>query len=906
MKKQLVKKTILSLIIFTLISPQIILPFHVEAEAKVNWENPSAKGNPYKIQLTDALNSRLLVDVVGCTGLVENVSKAVTGFAQDQLKILQQKAYMRAKIRACESGKKGAVSAVAAAMNLSLTDIPLTIDCKPDPLYQPVVDTEAISANAKEQKKTREEERRKDCLNGIAYTLAKEQLATMTQYTMNWVNTGFSGDPFYVRNIDSFLGNMTNDIMMKELNMFKGQPQYYPYGNDFYRGTILGEIARGNFKESMKQSLSNYLGYGGLGYDTVNVVERYTNNFGEGGWNGWLAFTQYPENNYLGYTMETTENIARLQNQQIENTKAELVQNNGFFSQKKCVEFGVTIKNTIGANGKTTMETVVDKNKCVKWETITPGSVIGSKINTYINSPERQLELADTINESLSVLFSSLINTLQNNGLSSLTSYNLNAGNIGGGSGYNSSLIQFDPETNEVLTSSSYTNNSVDLTRDLGNTYIHEGLKNKGSWDAKNNVPKLYTGIGETNSYYTVSNPGNTPIIKNGYNGWAKGDRAFFNGEEWQNWKQGELSPIKNRGIVQIQQDYLVVAKELLAVLPGVMPKLGELDYCIPGPNPGWESNAGEASDAFVEYVDGLNTDYTPPGGFLGNREYVEITSPDSTSQIVKTYQNIFTGTNLWNKVSNSYPYKSIWTLDDLREDPKSVGWKGTTGTGESRVEEAIGMVTDLKDKILQDLELFKTKYSIAINNIYGSGLMLKEFYEEENTYTMTPNSGYLEMAKSGLNITKDMVSYNEKITEAEDSYKNDEIEANTNIKKLNLIKNRVSAIITEAQKRRNVNRDRIIAEYNKTNNTNITRAEYDKCAKEESVSFYEDVQILNGENAGAEKERCADGIDNDLDGFVDNADNNCPDYIYTPPTQYDNTTSNNRGTNVNIGGFSW
>jgi len=235
-----------------------------------------------------------------------------------------------------------------------------------------------------------------------------------------------------------------------------------------------------------------------------------------------------------------------------------------------------------------------------------------------------------------------------------------------------------------------------------------------------------------------------------------------------------------------------------------------------------------------------------------------------------------FSIANIWSKVLNTYPYSSIMYTDTLRET--GLGWKGTYregGAKYSRSEEAIGVVTDLKDKILNDLNLFQTKYNTEINKIYGpNSLMQKEFLENESTNELTLNPAFLEVSKPGLNITKDITSYNDTIKEATDTYTEDIVTANINIKKLNLIKDRVSQIIVDAQKRRDVNRERIIKEYNETNNTNITRAEYDKCAKEENVSFYEDTEVLKSGTTGTE--RCSDGIDNDLDGLVDAQDPDC------------------------------
>lgn len=950
MKKQLVKKIILSSIIFSLIFPSIFLPFTIEAESKVDWNAPGK----YKIQLTDTLDGQMLADVVSCTGIVDGAIKAVTTFASDQLKKLVKKKVLNAARAACKTSKTGTVTALAAAMNFNLTDIPKEIDCAA--LMNGGIGgvTEVADKSGEDTAKeiaaeNKKDQKRKECLNGIATKLAKDQLAVMTKYTMNWVNSGFSGDPMYVRNINSFMGNMTDDILTKELDVFKGAPGYYPYYSGYARNSILGNISIKNFKDSMQQNLTNYLDSGALGENAADLLnngtsssylDRYAKDFSLGGWNGWLALTQREQNNPLGYSMQMSQHIADEQNKEVENTKQELMQNQGMLSQKKCVAYGNSEKKASNNAEKLQAQAVLAQKRgimteaqkqqdlackiltnpeckqasltfsqaqddyqtladayakkynatdgadqgeefkdCTKWETVTPGSVILSKVNTYLNSEVKQLELADGVNQFLAGVFDSLITVLRNDGLSSLSSMNQ-----AGGTTYNSPILDIDPKTGEVKTSSGYTNKSVDLTKDLGNTFVHDEFINLGDWNAKKNSTKTgaklfpniapidSTGASVSNAYYTVSVPGNTQLILQGYNGWASGDRAFFNGTEWQNWKKGTPSPIKKAGILQIQKDYIVAAKEMLSILPSVMPAIGELDYCIPGPNQGWQANTGEAENTFMEYVSGLTTNYTPPGGFLGKREYVTIVSPEPESDIYKNYKKIFEGTSIssvWNMVTNSAPFKSIVYAPKINSK-----WKGKK-LGYSRGEMAIALVLDIKDKISRDLDSFKTEYAKTVASLFGpESPMQRQYLEREDTYALTPNPSYLAMSSEGLNITKDIVSYNDKTSELIGQYKSDIIDANTNIKKLELIKDQVSAIIVAAQKRRDENRTKILEDYNKNNNTNITPAQYNECIKEEKVSFYEDTDIFNKFNGGAE--RCTDGIDNDLDGLIDSKDPDC------------------------------
>ena len=61
---------------------------------------------------------------------------------------------------------------------------------------------------------------------------------------------------------------------------------------------------------------------------------------------------------------------------------------------------------------------------------------------------------------------------------------------------------------------------------------------------------------------------------------------------------------ITKKGIIQIEHDYIKAAKESVLVLDKVVPAIGKLDYCIPGPNPNWKTNSLDAVDAYLNTLD--------------------------------------------------------------------------------------------------------------------------------------------------------------------------------------------------------------------------------------------------------------------------------------------------------------
>lgn len=63
-----------------------------------------------------------------------------------------------------------------------------------------------------------------------------------------------------------------------------------------------------------------------------------------------------------------------------------------------------------------------------------------------------------------------------------------------------------------------------------------------GMWDASLNQPVLLSGVGQTNSYYIVSVPGNTSL--DGISDWGVNDWVYFNGSSWEKIDNSEDSVV--------------------------------------------------------------------------------------------------------------------------------------------------------------------------------------------------------------------------------------------------------------------------------------------------------------------------------------------------------------------------
>jgi len=746
----------------------VVLP--LQAQAATTGMNWSDKSTPYKLNSNTMLDPQVLTAVVGCTGIVNKVAKAVTDFvAKETTKIL--------KLPAVKKQVQKAADKVATKLK-----IPIVSDLVGDTV--PVTDSSTQDKIDTANDKTDHEIKTNECLKGIAYSLAKTQLVNMTQATMNWVNSGFSGNPVYVQDMHTLTNSLEKNIVDKETTFFQDPSNAlnYPYGRSFALGQINAQKQADNVHGALIQTLSNYLSGDGTSTQSIN---NFANDFSVGGWGGWLALTQIPQNNPLGFNMLAADAIDKQKGEAVTNKKAEVAAAGGLQDQKKCVAFGLTktaainsaqskISNLEVAKLKNTLDAAtasrdklcanapiltspagikcsaaqdvykqaadayattgfVDQSQtpdqiaeslqnaaasgqsdkdCTKWEVVTPGSIIKDKISTYVNSPERQLELANDINSILFNAFSNMINSLRDNGIKGLSS------------------------------------SPTDLANAQNNTV--GGTTNDGNYNSVSSTFDITKDL---------------------------------------------------QGVIDTQKSYITEVNASLAVASRatIMPLLGELDYCIPGPNPNWETNSG-AKDAYLSYLDGINvTERSQTVGGFTLRLFAGVVGASGLDP-AKGNINLPDFTDYSNLVT-------AW--DELKNGPFFQGlFNGFSNIYDNSVEAAQSHVDKVVGDTKNDLGTMEADYTEKINATYGTNSpMLTELLVDKNTGNVTENSAYLPMAQAGLAITKDIKAYDQGLFDAETEYQTRINEARANSYELKKISDSVDAIIKAAQARRDAAR---------------------------------------------------------------------------------------------------
>lgn len=282
----------------------------------------------------------------------------------------------------------------------------------------------------------------------VLQAAARKVLQEVTKSTVNWINSGFHGSPLFLENPKSFFNDIAKSELKNMVDTFGYDRVKFPFGRDFALNTIA--TYKNTLENNTSYTLSNVI------KDTT-VLHNYQNDFNFGGWNGFLINTQYPQNNYLGFQMTATEELARkvqgTAQSAAQKVSSALQQGQGFLSPQKCMDEGTNYNNGVNEFQKPgfpekkyrdehpssvcTDQDCLDRwardyekakadwakdNTCKNLVNTTPGSVASAQITKALGLGTDQATLAGAMGNSLSTIFDALLNKFIGDGLNALTS----------------------------------------------------------------------------------------------------------------------------------------------------------------------------------------------------------------------------------------------------------------------------------------------------------------------------------------------------------------------------------------------------------------------------------------------------------------------------------------------------
>ncbi|HVZ76010.1 MAG TPA: hypothetical protein VG934_01925 [Candidatus Paceibacterota bacterium] len=238
-------------------------------------------------------------------------------------------------------------------------------------------------------------------LTCVTKALARAAIQQITNDTVNWINSGFDGQPAFVQDYNKFFNDVSDEAAGSVIQGGDLAFLCSPFQLQV-RVAIAQSYARRNQAPSC--TLSGITG---------NIEDFANGTFSEGGWQGLIAYTTDPSNNpYAGYMYG--QSVLQGQIATAKQNATLQLSPGGFLSQQKC---------TTDSSGKKTCTIQ------------TPGTVIESNLEQVFGKNIDQLELASSIDDILNALINQVITKTLYKGLASL-------GN--GQNGYGASLSSED------------------------------------------------------------------------------------------------------------------------------------------------------------------------------------------------------------------------------------------------------------------------------------------------------------------------------------------------------------------------------------------------------------------------------------------------------------------------------
>ncbi len=360
------------------------------------------------------------------------------------------------------------------------------------------------------QKKLEEVKKKEVCLDAIANTLAKQALAQVTNKTLAWINTGLDGNPFYVKNMDSFLGSIKDQQVRNYLSIADNINKRD--GDAVSTGVTYKIIEMLTGRQYPAPSTLTPL---------EQKYEDFTGDFTKGGWDSWYRMTQLGENPIAG-VLTTSEQLGKNIAQQQELAKQEIAQGGGYLSARKCKVYAPTPNEDDSMDFSLNAD---NSQRCLEYEVTTPGSAIQAQANMVLTSSTRQLEAADELNEVLGAFFDNMLNKLIQRGLNGL---------------------------------------QRETARSLGGNFYSPSLVTSGNVGGLSSMGYQSVDSGYSTQDFDISRPQQI------------------------------------RAVLQTQYDFLSTAQDSQVALERILPTLGALDYCLPGPNPTWTNGLNDNYQNFI------------------------------------------------------------------------------------------------------------------------------------------------------------------------------------------------------------------------------------------------------------------------------------------------------------------
>lgn len=377
------------------------------------------------------------------------------------------------------------------------------------------------------------------CLKSIGRLVIKMLLQKMTLATVDWINNGFDGGPAFLQDPEGFF----KDIRKNEILQFGveiNNPELFPFGQAFMQNQA--RAFQNKFADNAQYSLNKLIQDNNSEFSAQTFYE----DFSQGGWDAWTYLTQVPANNPLGFNiMASNELQKRLEGTEMSTAQqfhTSLEQSGGYLGDYRCSY----PKNVTKEQEKEALNNGKPSPCTGGWEYVTPGAMVADAATNIMGYTTNNLLKVEDLNDAIAAILDALLNRFS-------------ADIIGDGFSEFSKNIPYGANS--------------------GNFILNENnLTNYGVQQVYHDFPEFTIQASnwlQQNPYFDIRTDLNQALIDE--------QRIYIEKLEKQNEElYSTITPTETNP----KGNY------------GLIPTIYQLDYCIPGPHPGWENDSREVLNA--------------------------------------------------------------------------------------------------------------------------------------------------------------------------------------------------------------------------------------------------------------------------------------------------------------------
>lgn len=420
---------------------------------------------------------------------------------------------------------------------------------------------------------------KENCWDVIAHQVVVRIMDKITLATVDWINSGFEGSPLYLEDPEQFFQNVAAQEINGITGWFTASPEGYPFGQIVMTSILVGLQAQ--LQQSVQFSLNQVLAHG--------TYEEYKFDFNVGGWAGYTALlneNNNPFGNYLLVNKELGRRIGGTSMNIAKNFSNQLTQSGGFLNQRKCVVSGTGADDYIPANDPRhldpgTFHLIPTGGTMTGQIYLSLPTVIQQELDS-LNGSDAQAEvyndfvLRSTCKQWKTITPGSVVS----NQLT--TALNL----------HNNKLIQAD-----------------EVSEDLG--LIFDALLNQLVSSGLDSLQSSSNGGNSSNNVLIAQAQGLQPgQVQNGNAAPPAVDAITGTG-------------LVDTALVTVQNNYITNANQAIPLFNELIQKIRALDYCVPGPNPNWQTLGQQNFQNAVNSVPAFaSNDSNPNSAEQQNEDY--------------------------------------------------------------------------------------------------------------------------------------------------------------------------------------------------------------------------------------------------------------------------------------------